>query len=119
MKKELQTILLVLTTITGLYAQKAENLGNQVNSEYNEINPLISPDGKTLYFARISHPQNTFGDKGSQDIWYSDLDVASGKWGPSRRMPFPLNSDEYNCAYSITPDGNTMLIQLNWHFFDM
>jgi OOP family OmpA-OmpF porin len=90
---------------------KVENLGNQVNSEYNEINPMISPDGKTLYYARISHPNNTHGVKGSQDIWYSDLDAASGKWGPARRMGFPLNKDEYNCAYSITPDGNTMLIK--------
>lgn len=88
-----------------------ENLGNQVNSEYNEINPMISPDGKTLYFARISHPNNTNGTKGSQDIWYAELDAATGKWGPARRMGFPLNKDEYNCAYSITPDGNTMLIK--------
>lgn len=88
-----------------------ENLGSQVNSEYNEINPMISPDGKTLYFARISHPNNTHGTKGSQDIWYSELDPTSGKWAPGRRMGFPLNKDEYNCAYSITPDGNSMLIK--------
>ena len=92
-------------------ASKAENLGAQVNSEYNEINPMIAPDGKTLYFARISHPNNTHGDKGSQDIWYSDFDEASKQWGPARRMGFPLNKDEYNCAYSITPDGQTMLIK--------
>lgn len=90
---------------------KVESLGNQVNSEYNEINPMISPDGRTLYFARISHPNNTHGDKGSQDIWYSDFDEASQRWGPARRMGFPLNKDEYNCAYSITPDGQTMLIK--------
>ena len=66
---------------------------------------------KRLYFARISHPNNTHGTKGSQDIWYSELDAASGKWGPAQRMGFPLNKDEYNCAYSITPDGNTMLIK--------
>ncbi|WP_370469331.1 OmpA family protein [Nibrella viscosa] len=89
---------------------KAENLGGQVNTEYNEINPVISPDGKTLYFARISHPQNTHGAKGSQDIWYSELQP-DGKWGTARRMGFPLNKDEYNSAYSITPDGNTMLIK--------
>ncbi len=90
---------------------KAENLGPQVNSEYNEINPLISPDGHTLFFARISHPQNTKGDKGSQDIWYSDLDVVTGKWAPSRRLGQPLNKEDYNCAYSITPDGNTLLLK--------
>jgi OmpA-OmpF porin, OOP family len=94
-----------------LFAQsKAENLGPQVNSEYNEINPVISPDGKTLYYARISHPQNTHGDKGSQDIWYSEKDPG-GQWGPGRRMAFPLNKEDYNCLYSITPDGSTMLVK--------
>lgn len=91
--------------------QSFENLGNQINSEYNEINPMISPDGQTLYFARISHPNNTHGVKGSQDIWFARLDTASGKWAPAQHMSAPLNKDEYNCAYSITPDGNTMLIK--------
>lgn len=103
--------LLCSVFITPLHAQsKAENLGPQVNSEYNEINPVISPDGKTLYFARISHPQNTHGDKGSQDIWYSEKDP-SGQWGPGRRMAAPLNKEDYNCLYSITPDGSTMLVK--------
>lgn len=111
MIKGLPAALLVLASLCAVNAQKVENLGNQVNSEFNEINPMISPDGKTIYFARVSHPQNTYGDKGSQDIWYSELDVASNKWGPARRLGNPLNTDEYNCAYSITPDGNTMLIK--------
>ncbi|GAA4449191.1 OmpA family protein [Nibrella saemangeumensis] len=106
---------LFFTVISSSIAQqntpaKAENLGGQVNTEYNEINPVISPDGRTLYFARISHPQNTHGAKGSQDIWYSEIQP-NGQWGTARRMGFPLNKDEYNSAYSITPDGNTMLIK--------
>ncbi|WP_215241433.1 OmpA family protein [Dyadobacter helix] len=86
-----------------------ENLGKTVNSEYNEIAPIISPDGKTIYFSRISHPQNTKGAKGSQDIWYSEL--RNDKWGLARRLPSPLNKEDYNSLYSITPDGNTMLIK--------
>lgn len=96
---------------SGNDSTRVENLGNQVNSEYNEINPMIAPDGRTLYFARISHPNNTHGDKGSQDIWYSEFDEAGKRWGPARRMGFPLNKDDYNCAYSITPDGQTMLVK--------
>jgi len=87
---------------------KVENLGNAVNSEYNEINPVISPDGKTLFFGRVSHPQNAHGQEGSQDIWYSEL--ANNQWSLARRMSQPLNKEEYNCAYSVTPDGNTLLI---------
>ena len=89
---------------------KPENLGNAVNSEYNEIAPVISPDGQTLYFSRISHPQNSFGDKGSQDIWFAEA-IKGGQWGLARRLPAPLNKEEYNSLYSITPDGNTVLIK--------
>lgn len=34
-----------------LLAQKAEPLGTAVNSEYNELHPLISADGKTLFLS--------------------------------------------------------------------
>ncbi len=91
-------------------ATKPENLGKAINSEYNEIAPVISPDGQTLYFSRISHPQNSFGDKGSQDIWFAEA-VQGGQWGLARRLPAPLNKEEYNSLYSITPDGNTILIK--------
>lgn len=88
---------------------KIENLGKAINSEYNEIAPVISPDGTTLYFSRISHPQNAFGDKGSQDIWFAER--VSEQWGLARRLPAPINKEEYNSLYSITPDGNTILIK--------
>jgi len=86
-----------------------ENLGKTVNTEFNEIAPIISPDGKTIYFSRISHPQNTNGTKGSQDIWFSEL--KTDKWSPARRLPSPINKEEYNSLYSITPDGNTLLLK--------
>lgn len=86
-----------------------ENLGKTVNTEYNEIAPIISPDGKTIYFSRVSHPQNTNGAKGSQDIWFSEL--RNDKWSQARRLPSPINKEVYNSLYSITPDGNTLLIK--------
>ncbi len=35
-----------------------ENLGPNINSIYDEVLPVISPDGKTLYVDRKNHPQN-------------------------------------------------------------
>ncbi len=101
--------LLVLTTPLLAQTGMVENLGKNVNTEYNEIAPVISPDGKTLYFSRISHPQNSFGDKGSQDIWFAES--VNGQWSLARRISTPINKEEYNSLYSITPDGNTMLIK--------
>lgn len=87
-----------------------ENLGSNVNSEYSEISPLISPDGKTLYFIRSDSPENTFGITGSQDIWYSELQSDS-TWGKAKRMDTPFNKEQYNGIVNITPDGNTLLIR--------
>ena len=106
-----------LLVLIGFFAQvvlaqkgKIENLGKAVNTEYNEIAPVIAPDGSTLYFSRISHPQNAFGDKGSQDIWFAER-INDTQWGLARRLPAPINKEEYNSLYSITPDGNTILIK--------
>ncbi|MHA8050353.1 OmpA family protein [Aquirufa sp. ROCK-SH2] len=93
----------------------AENLGSAVNSQYSELNPVMAPDGKTLYFGRKSHPQNKFGTmgtetvSGSQDIWYSEF--IGGVWSAAKRMPDVLNRDQYNTILSISPDGQTILVK--------
>jgi len=87
---------------------KPENLGPNVNSAYGELAPLISADGKTIYFERLNHPQNTFGEKDSQDIWYSEL--KNGEWTEAKRLEKPFNKEQTNFISNITPDGNTILV---------
>ncbi len=90
--------------------EEVENLGDSVNSTYEEIGPIISPDGRTLYFVVENHPQNTFGKESSQDIWYSQL-RPDGGWTKAGRMPEPFNLAQYNSVESVTPDGNTVIIR--------
>ncbi|NND07575.1 MAG: OmpA family protein [Saprospiraceae bacterium] len=33
-----------------------EKLSGQINTKYDEINPVVSLDGKTIYFTRVGHP---------------------------------------------------------------
>lgn len=81
---------------------KKENLGRGVNSQYEEICPVIAPDGKTLYFTRPEQPDN-------QDIWYAES-ASGGTFGSAHRMTSPINTPEHNSSFSITPDGSTMLL---------
>jgi|GEM_PF-3660534 len=37
---------------------KRENIGKPVNSEYDELMPILTSDGKTLYFSRKKIPAN-------------------------------------------------------------
>ena len=91
---------------TGFTPQK---LSDEINSGYAEINPMLSPDGKTLYFTRVNHPDNRFGEIDSQDIWYTTLN-ADGTWSEAKRLPNSINIGRYNAIFSILDDGKTFLI---------
>ncbi|MBA4850307.1 OmpA family protein [Emticicia sp. BO119] len=114
--------ILLLAVITSFLAkaQKLEQLGSAINTEYSELNPIISPDDKTLYFVRVSHPSNSFGTKGSpdapgsHDVWYSEK-RDDGNWTIARRMPNTINKDQFNDLFSITPDGTKILISGVYH----
>ena len=91
-----------------------EQLDKNVNSEFNDLNALLSPDGKTLYFSRQNHPENAGGVKDKEDIWYSELGP-DGKWtlaknaGPTLNNAYP---NFVNSVTSATPDGKAVILVL-------
>ncbi|MCG8308087.1 MAG: OmpA family protein, partial [Cytophagales bacterium] len=91
---------------------KPDRLSATVNSVYNELKPLVTPDGKTLLFSRQYHPGNTGGIEDPEDIWFSQWDEEKGEWMEAVNMGGPLNTRGPNYISSITPDGNTVIITL-------
>ena len=85
----------------------AERLPDGVNSTVDDVYPIVSPDGKTLYFDRKLHPDNT-GEAKSDDIWMSTF--VNGKWTNAQNIGLPLNNDQHNFLCSISPDGTTALV---------
>ncbi len=90
-----------------------ERLDKNVNSDYSEYNPLLSPDGKVLYFSRKNHPENIGGVNDKEDIWYSELDE-NGKWKLAKNMGAEFNNEYPNFANTIssTPDGKSVIMVL-------
>jgi outer membrane protein OmpA-like peptidoglycan-associated protein len=83
-----------------------ENLGEHVNSSSGEIHPVISADGKTLYFVRDGHPQNF----SSQDVWYCQRD-GSG-WTSAVHPGEPLNfRGKASGVFNVSTDNNQLLIR--------
>jgi outer membrane protein OmpA-like peptidoglycan-associated protein/Tol biopolymer transport system component len=85
-----------------------KNLGSSVNSVYDDINPVISRDGSTLFFVRVNHPENTFGERDSEDIWCSSQN-SDGTWSPAKRIE-NLNIGRYNAVLSVAADGQSLLL---------
>lgn len=84
-----------------------ENLGAAINSTAADLSPVISPDGKILYFTRQDHPGNVVKEK--QDVWYSELN-ADGAFQPAKNMGSPINNDGNNSVLAVTPDGQKLLL---------
>lgn len=89
-----------------------ERLNDSVNSPHKELRPLISPDGRELYFSRRNHPGNIGGTDDNEDIWVSRLDTVTGEWTKAVNLGRPLNNKGPNFVSAITPDGKSVMLVL-------
>ncbi|GAB4400085.1 MAG: hypothetical protein OHK0053_21240 [Microscillaceae bacterium] len=87
---------------------KPENLGSSINSSHQEIAPMVTPDGKMIFFTRSNHPQNV-GGPDKQDVWYAEI-KPDGTFSEARNIGEPINTPHHNSSFSISPDGNSMLL---------
>ncbi len=87
-------------------------LDSNVNTIYNELKPIISPDGSKLFFSRQNHPENTGGESDDEDVWMSQRDTTTGEWTKAVNVGQPVNNRGPNFINSVTADGNTMILLL-------
>ncbi|HAA13510.1 MAG TPA: hypothetical protein DCE41_18180 [Cytophagales bacterium] len=90
------------------FSSEKEPLNSQINTEYREAKPIITPDGKSLFFVRQFHPDNIGGKRDPQDIYVATWD--GNKWGGVQNLGSPLNNKDGNGIGAISPDGNTALL---------
>ena len=93
------------------------NAGNNINSNFTDAAPCISPDGKTLLFT--SRRPDTKGGgidltSGNyyDDIYQSTWDEAKKQWSEATPVD-ELNSTEFDACLSLSADGNTLLLYKN------
>ncbi|BDD00432.1 OmpA family protein [Persicobacter psychrovividus] len=91
---------------------KSTKLDTTINSDFQERRPLIAPDGKTLYFSRLNHPDNIGGQNDTEDIWYSTYNEKTKSWDKAKNLGEGLNNEGDNFISSITPDGKGMVVVL-------
>jgi len=85
-----------------------ENLGPTINTKGQEVAPVITPDGKTLFFTRGDHPKN-IGNPEEQDVWYAKLE-AGNTWSEAVNLGPPINNAGANAVSGISLDGKTIYL---------
>jgi outer membrane protein OmpA-like peptidoglycan-associated protein len=86
------------------------SLGPGVNSIGNEMQPVLSPDGNTLYFARNRFAGNLEGNTESADIWVSRSTDNGRTWGLAQRLD-ALNTPQNNGVMAVVENGKALLVR--------
>ena len=76
----------------------AENLGEVINTKYDEEAPFIHPDGKTLFFSSKGH-----SSMGGYDIFFSIEE--NGKWSTPMNIGSPMNTADDEYFFVMSADG--------------
>lgn len=88
-----------------VYGVKITNLGDKINSQFDEWDPTPTPDGKRIYFsARHRHP-----NFGNSDIYFADLD-SNGVWKTPENVGKTINARMDETIDNISADGTTLFI---------
>jgi outer membrane protein OmpA-like peptidoglycan-associated protein len=88
---------------------QAENLGEAINSEYNEYWPSLSVDEQMLMFTVMVPLDSGEGEKKGrlqEDFYFSR--VSGDTWEPRNNAGRPLNTLDNEGAHSMTADGKTL-----------
>lgn len=73
------------------------NLGPTINTQYDEMYPIISHDGKTLYFASQGHRS-----MGGYDVYKSEWNEQYQRWERPVNLGYPINTTMDNFTFCPT-----------------
>lgn len=96
------------------YYTKSQNIGEIINTEYNEWDPYVNPGGDLLIFK--SDRPNGFG---KMDMYVSHK--RNGKWSEPKNLGPKINTELNDDSGDITPDGKYLIFARNqgWDFMDI
>ncbi|MDB4533477.1 carboxypeptidase-like regulatory domain-containing protein [Vicingaceae bacterium] len=79
-----------------------QNLGPNVNTEYDEDFPNITADNKTLFFSSKGHTS-----MGGYDVFKASWNSVKRNWGDINNIGYPLNTPEDNTNFRASKTGRT------------
>src|SRR5688572_22995538 len=107
--KFLNAIVLIFLNMLVTAQPLSESSLIYLNSSYDELNPVISPDGNTLYVTIANRPENVGGKKDPGDIWISKR-TESGEWSTPVHGGTDLNNRIFNGVAGFSDNGSEIYL---------
>lgn len=84
------------------------NLGERINSEFDEISPFLTKDGTKLYFS-----SNNYKSMGGFDVFVSEYDTEEAIWSVPENLGAPVNSPNDDSHFIVVRDGMSCMFSSN------
>jgi hypothetical protein len=75
------------------------NLGDKINTPYDDDAPFLHPDGKTMIFS-----SKGYNSMGGFDIFRAEMS-ADSSWALVDNLGYPINTPDDDIYYVLSPDG--------------
>jgi len=85
----------------------AKNLGEPINTEYNDKSPFMHTDSETLYFSSDGHM-----GFGKYDVFFARKDN-EGNWLEPMNIGSPINNEGDQHGFVVSTDGKTVYFGSN------
>jgi len=76
------------------------NIGEYINTPYDEDGPFIHPDGNKLYFSSKGH-----NSMGGYDIFFTEYLVEKDHWTRPENVGYPINTADDDIFFVWSTDG--------------
>jgi outer membrane protein OmpA-like peptidoglycan-associated protein len=120
MGKIFRVTIILFVAVTNLFGQQDSvkisiyNLGNQVNSEFNEYSPVIAADGSLMLFASrkpFTEKEKKKNKQSMEMIYMSTYNSSTKSWREPAVAPAPINAPgRNNVVLGLSNDGQRMMI---------
>jgi outer membrane protein OmpA-like peptidoglycan-associated protein len=82
-------LLLICPAVASGQQYVIERLPSSVNSDYEEVKPILSRSGDSLFFVRDYAPENAGGAESEEDIWLSIFSEEAGWLEATNQFGYP------------------------------
>lgn len=91
------------------------NMGEAINSRFEEYAPSITADGSLLVFTsrRAGKIDKNADYKYYEDIYFSRRNPDTGEWSDAEPLAGGVNTDTHDAVLSIVPDGSGIFVYKN------
>jgi outer membrane protein OmpA-like peptidoglycan-associated protein len=90
-----------------------ENLGPEINSEWDDYGPVLTADEKFIAFTTRRQEGNSNSDVFDDMLYYEDVFYSTkiiDKWQPARNIGPPINNIYHSSNLAISADGSQLYL---------